>query len=362
MMRVALTPTPTPPSVRVLVVDDSAVARRVISNALTALPGIEAVGTASNIQSAKNRIQRGGVDAALIDVALRRESGVDLLKWLRAQHKEIACVLITAGNADGVRTEVDALMLGAAGFVAKPSGPAAQQALIQSLEETLSGLRPKASTVAAPPRRARVVQPAFREVIALGASTGGPPVLATILQRLPRDFDVPILIAQHIPKMHAPYLADLLAERSGRKVVLGKAGMCVDKSHVYIAGDGLHMTVARQGSRLVLVQDMNHPEHHCRPAVDPLFRSVAEACGAACVGAVISGMGRDGAQGAVALADKGAPVVAQDQKSSVIWSMPGAAVAAGATVTVAPPQGIADCISKWTEWKKTGCNDQRRGA
>jgi len=328
-----------------MVVDDSAVFRRLASQCLGELPGVDCVGTAADIKAAIVRLENSEIDVAIIDVALRGESGLDLLKWLREQDRGVTPFLMTAGNAEGVRTEVDALMLGAAGLLLKPSGPDAPARFVEMLGSVLQGIQPGKNRRTPSPG---IAMPAYREVIAVGASTGGPPVLATFLQTLPADFDTPILIVQHIPELHVPYLADLLAQKSGRTVVLGKSGMLVERSTVYMACDAKHMLVNRSGSRLVIVQSDAEPEHHCRPAVDPLFRSVAAACGSSSVGVVMTGMGSDGALGAVALAARGAPVIVQDQKTSVIWSMPGAVFSAGAATAIASSGEIANYVDRWT--------------
>lgn len=332
------------PPLNVLVVDDAAAYRQAVSRAIEKTPGMTVVGIAGDVATACRKIAAGGIDVVTIDVNLRGESGLDLLRWIRQHMPGVVSILVTAGETRGARTDVDALLLGAAGIVLKPTGEAAAEELQGALGRILSGVkRPSPRIVAASgaPR-------ARREVIAVGASTGGPPVVLKLLQTLPADFTVPVVIVQHMPALHVPYFAELMAQQSGREVRVAGHGEAVRSNVTYIAGHGLHLVVARVRGELVLQHDDGPPEHHCRPAVDPLFRSVAQACGAASLGVVMTGMGSDGTLGAQALAARGAPVVVQDEPTSVIWSMPGAVYAAGAASAVVPADEIGACVVRWT--------------
>jgi two-component system chemotaxis response regulator CheB len=326
---------------RVLVVDDAAAYRQAVSRALGKIPGVVVAGIAADLATARRKIEAGEIDAVTIDVNLAGESGLDLVRWLRERLPGVVPILVTSGETEGAKTAVDALLLGAAGIVLKPSGDFAADELQSALQRILQGvarpsLRPP-TVLAVEPSRSQ------RELVAVGASTGGPPVLLTFLQSLPRDFEVPIVIVQHMPKEHVPYFAELLGQRSGRPVRVADDGELVRTGVTYVAGHGLHLRVSRRRDGLVLYQHDGPPEHNCRPAVDPLFRSVAEACGPTAVGVVMSGMGSDGALGAVELASRGAPVVVQDERSSVVWSMPGAVCAAGVASAVVP----ADQLGAW---------------
>ena len=173
-------------------------------------------------------------------------------------------------------------------------------------------------------------------------------MVVRFLNDLPRSFTVPILLTQHMPTPHVPYFAEMLAAQAGRPVRLARDGDLVEPGAVYVACDGRHMTVSRKHGRLVIVQNDGPEEHHCRPAVDPLFRSVAEVCGPASLGVVMTGMGSDGAQGAIAMRRSGAPVIAQNKESSVVWGMPGAVAAAGAASELVSANTIAAAVMRWT--------------
>jgi two-component system chemotaxis response regulator CheB len=360
---------------RVLVVDDDPVYRRVLSRVLEKMEGVELVGTAPSVTAAIRRLESGTIDVVTVDLVLGTESGTELLRWLPGHRPDVIPILLTSGTPE-TRTEVDAILLGAAAFVRKPLGDGAESALAGDLERTLRRFTPRrragrkvwtearirpvleaprasaSQAIDAPRLPLRVVEPAPRDVIAIGSSTGGPPVVLALLKGLPVDFPVPILITQHMPIEHHGYFASMLAEQSKRRVALAQHGETILPGRVYVAGYGKHLVIDRHEGRLVARQDEGPPEHNCSPAVDPMFRSVARACGPRSVGVVATGMGSDGALGAQALRERGAPVVVQDQATSVVWGMPGAVVAAGAADAVVPGSELASWVSKWTRLER----------
>lgn len=335
----------------VLIVDDDAVCRRSLQAIVGAARGVHVVGTVRDIASARRAIEQGGVSILTLDVVLRGESGLDLLRWINAEHRDLRVILVTGGGDSAARTEVDAIFLGAAALVRKPDATNDVHAFERTLNRTIDALL--ASQVARqtlPPPATPVAPPAaaYREVVAVGASTGGPPVVLALLKGLRPSFDVPILLAQHMPRAHMGYYVDMLAASAGRPVSAGRNGAPVQRGHVYVAPGGLHMRVARAGRRLELRLDDGPEEHYCRPAVDPLFRSIAAACGPSAIGVVATGMGCDGAAGALSLRDAGAPVMVQDRQSSVVWGMPGAVVKARAASAEVPAAELADVVMRWT--------------
>jgi two-component system chemotaxis response regulator CheB len=193
------------------------------------------------------------------------------------------------------------------------------------------------------PAASERLNPRPREVIAIGASTGGPPVLLEFLNALPRDYATPMMIVQHMPVLHMPHFADLLRQRSKRQVVIPADGETVLPGRVYVAPGGLHMMLKRSAKGLILLHSDGPEEHNCKPAVNPLFRSVAAVCGHLATAVVLSGMGEDGATGAGEMRAAGAPILVQDRDSSVVWGMPGAVVARGAADFVA----TAGELAKW---------------
>jgi two-component system chemotaxis response regulator CheB len=364
-------PGPSLEPVRVLVVDDDPTYRLILKKTLAAIPGVEIVGAAADGVGAWALLEgSAAVDLVTLDVVLGAESGLDLLPRIQARFPSMHVVVLTSSVAREAVRAVGALLLGAGALVLKPSGPGAAEELRSALGREVAACRQRKS---APPYAAQVrrkpipgagamaprpassalpVTPSQREVIAVGASTGGPTVLREFLKGLGPSFDVPVLVVQHMPKLHVPYFAELLARESERDVCLAVHGEAVLPGRVYVACDGRHLELAVDSGQLVLRQHDGPEEHNCRPAVDPLFRSVAAVCGRSAVGVVMTGMGEDGAAGARALVEKGAPVVAQDRESSTVWGMPGAVVAAGAASAVAPRHLLANVVNSWTLGRK----------
>jgi two-component system chemotaxis response regulator CheB len=339
---------------RVCVIDDDPVYRRILTTTLGGIGGVELVATASTLSDAKRKIEMSRVDLVTIDVQLRNESGLDLLPWLAARFPKIVTVLLTAGLAREARLAVDALLLGASTLVLKPSGPRAATALAEALASVVRSMPGTVADATLPAGMPAPLDARPREIVAVGASTGGPPVIVQFLKSLDASFDVPVLVTQHMPAVHAPFFAELLGRTSGRDVRLAVHGDVIEPSGVYVAGDNKHMRVARAAGRLIIVQDEGPLENQCRPAVDPLFRSVAETCGAAAIGVVMTGMGVDGAQGALAMSRQGAPIVAQDRETSTVWGMPGAAVGMGAATEIVPANAIAAAVQARTTWARRG--------
>jgi two-component system chemotaxis response regulator CheB len=340
---------------RVVVLDDDPVFRTVLSRMLTTI-GAEVVGACSTIEAAKKRLAGGDVDAVTVDVVLRGESGLDFLKWCHQTHKGVLTVLVTAGTERGARTGVDAVFLGAAALLMKPDArhlPGFEAELRRVFADGRSHAPRSGAARARPaatPSGAALKPSLRRELLAIGASTGGPPVLLKLLKGLPREFDVPIVITQHMPALHIPYLAELLTAQSGRRVRLGADGERVQRGTVYLAGYGKHLEVNRAAEGLVLKHNDGPPEHFCKPAVDPMFRSVARACNGTALGVVVTGMGADGAKGAVELRGRANPVLIQDEESSIVWGMPGSVAAAGAADGIFHVDRLPAAITEWMAW------------
>lgn len=205
---------------------------------------------------------------------------------------------------------------------------------------------PPAAASTSPPAREPVA--ARRELVVVGASTGGPPVLTELLLQLGAGFAVPIVVVQHMLQAHLEAFAALLTRQTGRQVVLARDGQPLEPGGTYLAGPDHHLVVRRVGAGLTAALLDTPPEHEVRPAVDPLFHSAASVCGASALGVICTGMGADGAAGAVALRRAGAPVVVQDQASSVVWGMPGATVRAGGADAQVPASGLAAWVRRLT--------------
>jgi two-component system chemotaxis response regulator CheB len=248
------------------------------------------------------------------------------------------------------------LSLGASDYATKPlhaGGPAAAIAAIQAeLLPKIKALCGRAAPTSITPPAARPTLPARRhtarriEIVAIGTSTGGPNALAEVLPRIPQDFPVPIVLVQHMPPVFTRLLADRLGAHSEISVREGIAGAVVSPGNAWIAPGDFHMVLKRaaMGSRLELNQDP--PENSCRPAVDVLFRSVADVYGAAVLAVVMTGMGSDGAKGARQIRDRGGEVIIQDEASSVVWGMPGLVYAAGQADGIYPLNQLGQEITR----------------
>jgi two-component system chemotaxis response regulator CheB len=327
---------------RVLVVDDSAVVRRILSDLLEAEASLELAGVAPNGKIALRRIEELDPDLVILDIEMPEMDGLDVLREIRATRKELpVLVFSTVTERAGERT-LDALALGANDYVTKPSGVVgAQVSLSQMRTDLLAKIhallgRAKRRANAPPNEFARSEQPKMIPapvrlggapplIVAFGASTGGPNALAEIVPKLPSDFSTPVVIVQHMPPLFTAVFAERLKRESRLEVREARHGDRLEPGVVLVAPGDWHMKVSRGRVEL----DRGPHENCCRPAVDVLFRSVAEEYGAASLGVVLTGMGQDGCAGAQAIRKASGQMIVQDEASSVIWSMPGSIVAAG---------------------------------
>ena len=373
---------------RVLVVEDEVIFRRALSRCLAGLSDDIEVQTATTVVGARRRIETERFDLVTLDLTLADGDGTELLRWMKRSLRAPPVVVVTSGNP-AVPTEVDAILMGAARMIQKPGGSGAEEVLRALLAPLVDEIRraPKGRTargrptpmpylepgerVSGPPsmratrgalanHSERPVSALPREVIAIGASTGGPAVITALLRGLGAGFSTPVLVTQHMQSQHIQFFIELLRSQTGRDVRLAADGEALEPGRTYVAGGPGHLTVARREGRLRVRIDDGPEEHHVRPAVDPLFRSVAEECGAAAVGVVISGMGSDGAQGALAMRQRGAVVIAQDEATSAVWGMPGATVTAGAADVVAPAKDLADWVKRATQGSASNSAQGRR--
>lgn len=351
---------------RVLVVDDSVVVRRLVSEALSGDPRIEVVGTAANGKVALAKIDQVNPDLVTLDVEMPVMDGLETLTALRRDHPGLPVIMFSTLTDRGATATLDALERGASDYVTKPANVGSVNESKQAVRDQLvpkivslctrRGIGSSAVAATAPPvvaaRTAPVVPAARREagpapridVVAIGVSTGGPDALSAVLAALPGDLPVPVVVVQHMPPVFTKQFADRLDGRCALWVSEASHGDPVLPGRVLIAPGDHHLRFRRQvadRSQVVATLDQGVPENYCRPAVDVMFRSVAETWGGNVLGLVMTGMGSDGAHGAVTLAEAGARTIVQDEATSVVWGMPGAVVAAGAADQVIPLHKIA---------------------
>lgn len=347
--------------IRVLIVDDSAVVRHQLSEVLVADPDIVVAGTAGSGQLALSRIPELKPDLVTLDIEMPGMDGLETLVEIRKRYPKLPVIMFSVWTGPGAVATVEALARGASDYATKPSRAGSIEGARERVRQELV---PKIKALCAPrepfrspeqtPALVTPAQPSSRiDVIAVGSSTGGPNALAELVPQFPEDFPVPVLIVQHMPAMFTHLLAARLSSLSRLKVQEGRDGQKLEKGQVWIAPGDYHMTVLRKGTDCVLGLNQDPPENSCRPAVDVLFRSVAQAFGENALAIVLTGMGADGTRGSAAIREAGGVVVAQDEASAVVWGMPGSVVAAGLADRICPLSGIAPEILRRVAFRRT---------
>jgi two-component system chemotaxis response regulator CheB len=331
-------------ALRVLVVDDSVVARRIITDVLQSAPDIEVAGAAASGSIALQKIGMLVPDVVTLDVDMPGMDGIETVTRIRETWPNLPVIMCSTLTERGADVTLRALTAGASDYVAKPSSLSGGSGIdafgtellakIRGFGTARMGVRPslvpaKAATPSLAPR-AEAVRARREPVlcIAIGSSTGGPNALTTLFGSLPRDLAVPVLIAQHMPPMFTRLLAERLTASTGFRVDEAVHGDLVEPGRAYVAPGNYHMTVERERTRVRIVLNQEPQENSCRPAVDVLFRSVARLYGAGTLAAVLTGMGYDGTRGAQAIVEAGGEMLVQDAASCVVPSMPSSVAAA----------------------------------
>ena len=358
------------PRIRVLIVDDSALVRRILSEVLSADPALEVVGTASDAYMARDRIKQLNPDVLTLDVEMPKMDGVTFLRNLM-RLRPMPVVMVSSLTEHGAEVTLDALAVGAVDYLPKPKIDIAAT-LTDYADELRAKIRSAATARVRPytgpasaaagngvaPRLgvdavlARApVRRQFRttdRIIAIGASTGGTEAIKEVLVQLPADTPG-IVITQHIPKAFSTPFARRMDACCQMTVYEAQNGQVILPGHVYIAPGDQHLLVVRDGARYVCRLDDGPPVNRHKPSVDVLFRSVAQQAGRNAVGVILTGMGKDGAVGLKEMREAGSPTVAQDEATSVVWGMPGEAVAIGAAAETLPLGQVAARISALAE-------------
>lgn len=342
---------------RVLIVDDSAVVRQILSEILASDPGIEVVGTAADPLLAREKIKRLAPDVITLDVEMPRMDGLAFLENLMRLHP-LPVVMISSLTERGADTTLQALALGAVDFVSKPKLDVTrglQGYADEIIEKVKTAARSRVrALVRAPvapkvtlasPGAATAPRPSqFRttdRLIAIGASAGGTEALRVVLEGLPADAPA-VVMTQHLPATFSTAFAERLDRHSAMAVREASDGEAVLPGHAYLPPGGKHLRVIRDGARWRCRIDDGPPVNRHKPAVDVLFQSVAQSAGANAIGVILTGMGDDGARGLLQLRQAGAPTLVQDEATSVVWGMPGAAFKLGAAEEQLPLEKIAE--------------------
>jgi two-component system chemotaxis response regulator CheB len=342
--------------IRVLVVDDSVVIRRLVAQALEQDPFLEMVGTASNGAIGLQRIPQLNPDVVTLDIEMPDMDGLEMLRRIRREFPQLRVIMFSTLTERGAAKTLEALTLGADDYVAKVSNEGSLDRSLDRLREEMipkikqffhfpghtggadrskSAFTPmvQAAQTARPVAHARKARP---EVVVIGVSTGGPTALGTILPMLPADFSLPILIVQHMPPLFTRLLGDRLNATCRLPAREATQDSPVEPGKIVIAPGDFHMKLASNGGAVRILLDQSPRQNSCRPAVDALFASTGEVYGGAVIAVILTGMGQDGLRGAEILKAQGASILAQDEASSVVWGMPGAVVNAGLADRVLP--------------------------
>ena len=345
--------------IRVLIVDDSVVIRRLVSNVLSGDPGIEVVGIAANGRIALRKIPEVNPDLVTLDIEMPEMDGLETLGAIRKTNPRLPVIMFSTLTERGAAVTLDALSMGASDYVTKPSNvgsiPAGMQRIREELIPKIKALclrgaaletdrpppAPKSRAVRLP---AKPTAPAYRpvDIVAIGVSTGGPNALAVLLPKLPGDLPVPVVIVQHMPPIFTRLLADRLAAISPLEVNEGVAGRVLKPGCAWVAPGGYHLLLERGANAVRLKMNQEPPENSCRPAVDVLFRSVAEIYRSGTLAVVLTGMGQDGLRGCEQIREVGGQVLVQDEASCVVWGMPGFVAKAGLADKTLPLDQLGD--------------------
>jgi len=353
------------PKARILIVDDSAVGRRFVSEALAGDDTIESVGTAATGQIALAKIAMLNPDLVTLDIEMPEMDGLKTLKLIRQSYPRLPVIMVSALPRRGAMAAIEALLLGADDYVSKPSAPSA----VESRAILRSDLVPKIKALCERPllaRRAVPKVPQTREqteapprrrnridVVAIGISTGGPNALAEVIPQLPRNLPVPIVICQHMPPDFTKSLAARLSAVSKIPVEEAIDGAELLPGQVWLAPGDYHLEVASVSSRVRLRTHQGSPENNSRPSVDVLFRSVAERYGANALAVIMTGMGQDGWRGCRCIRATGGEIWAQDEASSVVWGMAGGVVRSNLADRVLTLDQVGPALARRVEVDRT---------
>jgi two-component system chemotaxis response regulator CheB len=351
-----------PAPIRVMVVDDSAIVRGLITRTLKSDPRIEVTASCSNGEMAVTQAAKRALDVIILDIEMPVMDGLAALPKLQQTNPQARIIMASTLTQRNAGISLKALALGAADYIAKPttdrlnSNEDFHRELIQKVIALGQRKMPAQPTAASPRPSVKPQLPQLRggvmrrpRILAIGSSTGGPQALLTLLGALPASVNCPIVIAQHMPATFTTVLAQHIARASGRPSAEAAHGMEIRPGHIYLAPGDYHFQLIREGTACIARLSQTAPENFCRPSVNPLFRSVAQTFGADSCAVMLTGMGSDGCEGAKIMAAAGAPVIAQDEATSVVWGMPGAVAQAGICSAILPLPQIAGHLAAMFE-------------
>lgn len=332
---------------QVLIVDDSAVARAVIARTIDAQGRYAVAGAVADARAALAFLADHRVDVILLDIELPGIDGLTALPDLIAAGRGARVLIVSSSCGEGAAATIQALTLGAADTLVKPSAGELAGRFATILDAKLARLLDEdGALIGDEPVDAPmpVRRPDF-DIVAIGASTGGIHALSQLLRAIPASFQTPILVTQHLPGSFMPYFAAQLAVLAGRPCDVASDFMVIKPGRIMVAPGDAHIHCVAQGDRVIVQLGREAVLSGCRPSVDPMFATVAKIYGRRALAIVLSGMGRDGSEGARKIAASGGVVVVQDKASSVVWGMPGAVAQSGVAQVVLPPDDIGRLVA-----------------
>jgi two-component system chemotaxis response regulator CheB len=354
---------------RVMVVDDSAVIRGLLTRALEKDPTIKVAASVGNGEAAIKALERHDIDVVILDIEMPVMDGLTALPKLLAAKPGIQIIMASTLTRKNAEVSLRALQAGAADYLPKPTSTseltgadAFRRELLEKVKALAKAARPArpatsravgqkaaAAAVARPPVRPiilRKASAALPRIIAIGSSTGGPQALLEVLRDMAASVKLPILITQHMPATFTTLLAEHIERATGVPCAEGRDGEAVSAGRIYLAPGNYHMTVERAAVGSVIRLNQDQPENFCRPSVDPMLRSLAPVYGSALLTLILTGMGTDGQKGAAEVVAAGGTVIAQDEATSVVWGMPGAVATSGLCSAVLPIREIGPSVRK----------------
>jgi two-component system chemotaxis response regulator CheB len=352
-------PSEMPDPIRVMLVDDSAAIRGALSRIIESDPGIRVVNSVSNGEQAITSAARSQPHVVILDVEMPVMDGLTALPKILEASPQSQVVMFSSLTEKGAATTIRALSLGAVECLGKPTAKqqVGEGSLFQKnlLEIIRSLAKPKVKSPAATQKGIAPAKKTFGlyddrlsyrgkpALIAIGSSTGGPQALFEVIRNF-KNFDMPIVVTQHMPATFTKILAEHVEKQTGIPAVEGEDGMTLEKGRVHIAPGGYHMHIVKKGNTPAIHIDNGPPENFCKPAVDPMFRTAIDVYGEKILGVILTGMGNDGLAGGRVLVQNRGRLIAQDEASSVVWGMPGAVAMAGICAQVLPLEKIGPWI------------------
>jgi two-component system chemotaxis response regulator CheB len=373
-----------------MVVDDSAVIRGLITRILEGDPDVSVIASVGNGQLAVNQLTRkpGEIDVVILDIEMPVMDGLTALPLLLKADSNIKVIMASTLTKRNAEISLKALSLGATEYVPKPSSARELSGETDFRRELLDKVKnlgiihrqatapakpapraPASSSATSAPLAKPSAQDGWRlnkgeeakvrkagttapDILAIGSSTGGPQALFEFLKGLPTSINLPVVITQHMPATFTSILAEHISRMTGWPCTEAKNGDVIEAGKILLAPGDYHMLVEQKGPQRIIKLTQDPPENFCRPAVDPMLRSVVKVYGARVLAVILTGMGNDGAKGAVDVVNAGGTVVAQDEKTSVVWGMPGAAAAAGVCSAILPISEIAGHVTNFVNRTK----------